>query len=283
MDKQVVLMVNSECNSKCKHCYISYKGHREPANVLELVDRFHDQGYKVTIAGSETLLNREYLRAYKRVGQKYLLTNGILLLEYPEIIEELCQNGIEEIHMSLHFGIQRDLESVSEENVIQALKIAKKGRLKTIILTTITQRNYRDVLNMCEKAFLMGVDGIKFIRYIDSCGKLTDTSQKIEDYTRREFFDLIDSARDLYDKDRFKILIHGNFGPKKGSKGEQLSKCNRYCPAGIDLFAIDPNDNVYGCPFLMKFPIGRVSNGRIIVDRRLYEGRRDRCLTDYVL
>lgn len=283
-NKQVVIMVNSECNARCKHCYLSYKGHRKVENTIELVDRFHGQGYEVIIAGSEILLNPEYLKAYKRAGQKYLLTNGILLSRNPKIVGELRRYGIEEVRISLHFNIQEDLKSVPERIVKEAINNAKRKGLRIKISTVITRDNHRKVLDMCKKARDLGSDGIKFIRFINSGrARRSGFQSNLSKRERKKFFEMIDYARSLYSKNKFKVLIHGNFGPKPGSRGERLSKCNRYCSAGIDLFAIDPNDNVYGCPFLMKHPIGKLLHGRIIIDKDLCNGKRDGCLADYLL
>jgi len=283
-NKQIVLMVNSECNNGCKHCYLLYKGHREVKNTLELVDKFHSQGYGVIIAGSETLLNRGYLKAYERVGQKYLLTNGILISQSPEVVDELCQYGIKEVRISLHFSIQEDLKSVPERIVEKAISNAKKKGLRAKIATVITKNNHRNVLDMCKSAYDLGADGIKFIRFINSGrAKEFNFCSGLSEQERKKFFETVDSVRSLYPKDKFEILIHGNFGLKQGSRGEELSRCNRYCPAGINLFAVDPDDNVYGCPFLMGYQIGKLSEGKIIIDKDLCNGKRDRCLTDYLL
>jgi MoaA/NifB/PqqE/SkfB family radical SAM enzyme len=281
MEKRIVLMVNSECNSGCKHCYISYKSYREPENVLKLVDIFSDRGYKVITGGSEILLNQNYLKAYERAGQKYLLTNGILLSKHPEIPEQLRKYGIDEVRISLHFGIQEELGSVPEKVAEKAIENAKKSKMKTKIFTTVTKRNYKNVSDMCKKAYDLGVNGIKFIRYIDT-GNGKQKFLTVDEAARKEFFNLIESARKQYGKEELEIEIHGNFGPREGSKGEELSKKNEYCPAGLDFFIIDPEDNIYGCPFLMQFPIGKLLDGEILIDRNLSEGKRDRCLTDYL-
>jgi len=62
---RVILMVNSECNIRCRHCYLPYSGFREPVNTLETVRQLQSNGYSVGIAGSETLLN---LRVFKSIS-----------------------------------------------------------------------------------------------------------------------------------------------------------------------------------------------------------------------
>jgi len=277
-------MVNSECNHNCRHCYISYKGHRSPKETVKLVDRLTTQGYKVTIAGAETLLNLDYLKAYKRAGQDYILTNGLLLLERPEIFDKLNEYDIKKIEVSLHFGIQKDLNSVPEEIVAKVIDESKKRDFEIQINTTINQKNYRNVAYMCRGAYELEVDRIQFIRYVKS-GKARENTplRTVTEGERELFFDLVDAVKERYDKDDLYIKIHGNFGPKKGTEGEELSKCNTYCPAGKTFFAISPDNNVYGCPFLMEYPIGKLIRDGIDIEEELCSGKRDTCITDYLL
>ncbi|MDO8741265.1 MAG: radical SAM protein [Candidatus Woesearchaeota archaeon] len=285
MPKEIVIMANSECNigNKCKHCHISYKGHRKPKETVKLVEELTMQGFQVIIAGSEPLLNLSYLAAYEKAGQKYILTNGILLHKNPQIFDELHEHGIEEVKMSLHFGIQENLKSVPEEIVAKAVHEAKRRGFKVQISTTISQKNYRCVPDACKRSHELGADSIKFIRYIKSGKAIEDfSSSAISENERRTFFGLIDSAREMYDKDAIEIRLHGNFGPKKGTNGEELAKANSYCPAGNSFFVVSPDNAVYGCPFLMQQPIGKLTKYRVHIDRELCSGKRDKCLTDYL-
>lgn len=293
MNKKVILMVNSECNAPCKEklCYIPYTGHREPEEAVNLVDELVAQGHNVIVAGSEPTLNIGYLPAYKKAGQKYLRTNGILISQKSELLEEIKKHGIQEIQTSLHFGIQENVKSVPEETVSKAIQESKKRELKVQISTTISKENYKDVLYMCSRAYELGADYIEFIRYVKSGRARVDSASETVGKEEREvFFELVGYARKLYGKDVLRIKIHGNFGPRNRSKGEELSKCNEYCPAGKDFFAVSPDNLVYGCPFLMEpqFAIGRLEGSKIKIDedllyKRLCSGKRNRCITDYLL
>ncbi len=277
----VVLMVNDRaaCNISCTHCYLPYKGARSPEDVLQLVKKLKIRFEKVMIAGSEPLLNVEYLKAYQVAGQKHLLTNGIALNQNPELFDQLHQYGIEELQISLHFGIQTSLGSVPRHIVEKVAREAIERGFTVQISVTITSENYRGVENMCKETHAIGVQAIKFIHYVKSGSAHEDNQMELTTNQKDEFFSLVDLVRKEYQKSALDVRIHGNFGPKKGSKGEKMAECNAYCPAGSTLFTIDPNDNVYGCPFLMEHPIGRIDSDAILIERDPFNGIRDICRT----
>jgi MoaA/NifB/PqqE/SkfB family radical SAM enzyme len=278
----IVLMVNDKeaCNMSCTHCYLPYEGSREPEDVVQLVEKLKSD-YKLVIAGSETLVDLGYLEAYEKAGQKYILTNGVLLAQKPEIYDELKEHGIEEIRISLHFGIQKDLHSVPEAVVRKVVKEAKERDFEVQVSITVTPENYHLVHEMCKEAHEMNADTIGFLKYLKLGSAVNEDRDLLSVQQREEFFKLIQQARAQYEKDVLEICLHGNFGPRKGSKGEILATKNEYCPAGNKTFAIDPEGNIYGCPFLMNEPIGSLTeNFKLNIVKVLCNGERHKCLTD---
>lgn len=279
---KVVLMVNDKaaCNLNCACCYLPYEGTRDPAAVLRIIDNLQAQ-YRIAIAGSEILTDLRYLEACRKIGQKYILTNGLLLDRQPWLFDILQEYGIEEIQISLDFKSQKGGRGTAKTMVERVVCMAKEKGFWVRITCIVTPENYQEVEQMCDQVKEMGADAIFFIRYVKSGSAKTQDKETLTDEQIDDFFKRVDMARKRFRKDEFDIRINGNFGPKKGSKGEKLSKDNQYCFAGRTLFAIDPNDNVYGCPYLMdtKTPIGKlIDESRIEISRDLCDGQRSKCL-----
>lgn len=280
----VLLFVNSRCNTRCKHCYLSYTGERDPKDALKMTKRLQGGGHEVQIAGSETLLNPDYLKTYKQTGQGYLLTNGMILDQDKSLYDSLEKHGIEELVFSLHFDIQKDLKSVPEDLVARVIKEAKIRGFRIGVYTVITSANYGSLASMCERSVRLGIDELLLLRFV-SAGR--GSALKRMALTPEEvaaFFKNLVKTRKKYPKSVLEIRAEGNFGPRPGSKGEKLAKENKYCPAGIDFVAIDPRNNVYGCSFLMQpeNKIGICRDGEIIIEKDLLGGRRDTCIAHLI-
>jgi len=277
-------MVNDKqaCNAHCAHCYIPYDGVREPQAVASLVDRLRSN-YQILIAGSETLVDVRYLEAYEKAGQQYILTNGILLHSQPRLYERLKEHGINELRVSCHFSVQQALHSVPLSIVSDVVRKAKERAFHVVLFTTVIAKNHKEIREMCDQASEMGADGIKFINYVKS-GRARGEGRCILGKDQKEnVFRTVVEARESYSREVLNIQLHGNFGPRAGSKGEAMAARNEYCPAGRNLFVLHPNDQVSACPFLMDHPIGALLDGtNLRINRGLNEGQRRECLIDFL-
>jgi len=281
---KAVLMVNSACNNRCEHCYLQYSGSRTPKDTLDTVKQLQGEGLEVVIAGSETLLDLGYLESYKQTGQRYILSNGVILHQDKSIYKKLEDTGIELIQLSIQSGMEDRLKSVPEMIVAGVLREAREHGFKTQVNTTITSENYSHVKEMCDAAKAYGASKIKFLKFA-AVGRAKDMTQlEPTEGQVTEFFRLIDESRKSYSKSELEIRPYGNFGPRLGTKGEQLARENRYCPAGVESVAIAPDNLVYACVIMMdkKDAIGRYENGKIIIDKNLFGGRRDKCLLQLI-
>ncbi len=276
---KIALFVNSNCNAKCSHCYISYSGSRSPEDTLKTVKHLQGQEHEVIITGSETLLNLGYLQSYQQAEQKYLLTNGLLLHKNKSLYEIIKKHSIEELRLSLHFGIEDELKAVPEKVVAKVLKDAKEKGFKTQVAVTITSNNYQNIGEMCKQVVEYGANSVQFFRFVGRGRGESLLDQSLSEEQVQEFFDQVVELRHFY-KDSLRIKPFGNFGPRKGSKGERMSEENNYCPALNDFIVISPDNNIYGCPFLMgsEHIVGRYQGGQILIEKDLMGKKRDKCL-----
>lgn len=276
----VVLMLNSECNARCRHCYVSYSGRRDPAEALATVKKLRAAGHKVIVAGSETLLDPRYLEAYRAARQDYILTNGIILDKDKSLYRKLKKNGIRWIFFSLHFGIEKDLRSVPEKLVARAMKEAVRRGFGVTVETIVNPKNYACIGEMCRRADKYGASEIMFYRIVPIGRAANLYGHTLTPEQISAVFEQVVAERKKYKKSVLCIRFSGSFGPRLGPRSKALVKENRYCPIGRELVTIDPNNNVYGCPLCIRPEgvIGRYEDGKIIMTRDLFGGRRDTCI-----
>lgn len=276
--REVTIMTCSNCNAKCRHCYISYEGNFEQRDLYSLCENLI-QEYRVLLNGTEILLHPEYFESLKLVGQNFLLTNGIELERNPDIIKQLAEVGIKYIGMSYHFGIHSDISTVKEQIIEGNISRLQEYGIGTDLRVTINSHNYKLIQQMCEKAISLKATGIKFTNYMQMGAALQLERENIlSEGQISEFLKLFEQARRIYPKDQLLIRRCGSFG-------ENCVNCNAKfsCTAGRESVVITPDLNVYPCFFLAKkgMEIGYVENGKIIIDYPIeHDGKK--CLAKEV-
>lgn len=276
--ENVVIMTCSNCNAKCKHCYISYKGNFNSDELNKLVNTLSKK-YKVQLNGTEIILHPEFFPILKSLNQKSIMTNGIEIFKNPAIVDELIKYGVSEISMSYHLGIHKDISTVNEDIVLSNIKFLKEKGIRPKIMVTIDKDNYNQIEDMCDYAYRLGVDYIKFTNYLQM-GKasLLDKKNILNANQKSVFFEQLRKVREKYDKKDLTIKRCGSFGIDNKCK-----KCNFNCFAYNDLVVITPDLNVYPCIFLAipGYEIGKVINGKIMLNEKYYNNG-DKCLASEI-
>lgn len=273
---RVILMACSKCNVACKHCYIGYTGNRTPEELKELAKYYSDKFKIVRIDGAEPLVDLGYLPSYKIVGQDWIMTNGLRIFNEPEIIEMLKDNGIKNVFMSYHFGIQDSLNGITKEMLDSVIKMLDDKGLRVVLMTTITNKNVKDTLKICDTAYNLGASGIEFNKiFIQGRAKnLSNIGLNKNDYDT--FFTQLQEARDKYDINDLEVRRSGTFGK------DTVYEPNRFqCSAGVKKVCITPDDKVYGCTCICKpgYEVGELVDGEIYLYSD-FENDRTWCLGD---
>lgn len=115
--------INTECNFKCIHCYVSDKLHTPKHTNMSIsdfklaIDRVLEYGIKkIHIIGGEPLIHPYFMQCMKSSLHKFdfsvLFTNGYLLDK--NIISQLKQLNISQIDISLYSTIEEEYEKVTQ-------------------------------------------------------------------------------------------------------------------------------------------------------------------------
>ena len=258
--ERVILMACSKCNVACTHCYIGYTGNRTPDELEELCKYYSNKYNIVRIDGAEPLVDLGYLKSYKIVGQDWIMTNGLRIYREPEVIDLLKENGIKTVFMSYHFGIQDSLNGINNEMLNKVIRMIREKGLRVVLMTTITNKNAHEALNICDQAHDLGASGIEFNKiFIQGRAKnLSNIGLSKDDYD--SFFKGIKEARDKYDINDLEVRRSGTFGC------DTVYEPNRFkCSAGVKKVCITPDNHVYGCTCICKpgYEVGEIHDGEI--------------------
>ena len=261
-DGEVVKILScSDCNVKCKHCYISFKGNFTEEKLMEVVNSLVKK-FEVRINGTEPLLHREYLKALKKTKQELILTNGLVFKDNYDYISELLNYDINTIGISYHFDFHDSISVVSRDYLDSLFKEIIKRGLNVQVMTTITSSNYLKINEYCEYCYNNGIKKIRFTNFIrQGNANNLDEGLILSDTERYIFFKEIDEMREKYPKNILEIQRCGSFGNNKNSK--KTFNCN----AGVGSVVLTPDLVVYPCLFFAKpgNEIGYYNDGNIYI------------------
>ncbi len=263
----VKIMSCSNCNTKCKHCYISYKGSFTPDDLFEVVSALNKK-YEIKINGTEPLLTPGYLNSFKEAKEKIVLTNGLVFKNNTSYLKDIKEAGIERVCISYHFDLH-DLISFVDKNYLRELfPVVRSYGLNLEIMTTISSVNYNKVLEYCQKAVEMGANYIHFTNYmVQGEAKKGDKSLMMTDEQRMEFFRQLMQARAKYDKSVLTITRCGTFDKNPFQENGGNFRCLAY----NEMVVLTPELKVYPCNFQASpgNEIGYYENGKIYVQEGL--------------
>lgn len=259
---RVIIMTCSDCNTRCKHCYISYKGNFDDEKLYQICNDLSER-YWVQLNGTELLLHPDYFKSLELVKQNFLLTNGIQFQKNSDLIQEIARIGIRYVGMSYHFGIHNDISSVSQKIVEDNIPKLSEAGIVTDMRVTITRDNLELIPEMCKKTIELGAKRIKFTNYmLMGAAEALSPNNVLRENDLKRFFEILEQERRKYPKELLRIRRCGTFGNDCNGR-----KCNFNCPAGKNTVVMTPDFNIYPCIFLTKpgYEIGKMIDGKIII------------------
>ena len=253
---KIIIMCCSKCNLSCDHCYISYNGNRDANELFELVKKLKEK-YEVVLNGAEVLTNLDYLKAYQEIGQKYILSNGLVFYENPNIIDILKLYGLESVSISYHFGIHDKISLIKSYMLEEVFELLKQNNYNFRLMTTITSNNYMMLEEMCDKSIELGAKGLYLTNYILQGNAIKHKNDKfvLNAEQINAFFEQLMRCRAKYSKDELLIERDAGFGKNDLSNHDHFM-----CPSINNQVILTPDNNLYPCIFLAKpgYEIGKL-------------------------
>jgi len=271
--KSIKIMTCSNCNMKCKQCYIAYKGNFKSKQLFDVV-KLLKKKYEILLNGTEPLLN-SYLDSYKISNEKTILTNGLLFKNNLNLVDEIKAAGITRICMSYQYDIQKDIQSVDLNYLDEIFpKIRQKG-IDVEMMCTITSKNYQQLDEICKKAISLNANYLYLIEYMYQGNAQTqmDGDLKLTDDMRNEFFHNLKKVREKYNKHDLYIYRSANMG------NDKINNKNVVCEAGTNIVTMTPDYKIYPCNLMIddKFCIGYFDGQKVYIDK----DKRDKICSDY--
>lgn len=285
--KRVPLMVNwaitGRCNLRCIHCYGGYgvvqKDELSTDIVKNTIDELKKMGTKrINIEGGEPLLREDIKEIIDYVHKKNIeisvCTNGILLGEYVDFLKEkvdlvvLSLDGCEECHDSIR-------GKGNFEKVIKALDVCKKNSVRTLIFSSMIDKNIHDIDFLIDTAkkynvyitFNLVVAKLKGSGVREKLNKISD-----EDY-KTAFSKILEHKKSgapiFYSENNLRQIINWPSFTHEILYEDDLKKIAQKdkeylipCYAGINCCYIECNGDVYPCSEVVGLlDVGNIGKG----------------------
>ncbi len=248
------------CNLKCEHCYRDAGG-KDPnelttAEGKDLLLEIVKAGFKIAIlSGGEPLLRKdifELISYAASVGLRPVLgTNGVLFT--PEIVAKLKAAGATRVGISLDskdYRVHDDFrkQKGAWEKTVEAMRMCKQGGLDFQVHTTVTQRNYKEIIEITDFVTSLGAKA-HHIFFLVPTGRGKEISEvfigskEIQEVLEKVLNKQKETAIEL------KPVCAPQFIPMAKKMGIPL-RFQRGCLAGTDYCCILPNGDVHPCPYL---------------------------------
>jgi len=266
----VFFHILTNCNLKCKHCYINKKQHGKNTLPLETIEAWlkvfasKNKNANVIFLGGEPTLHPDLSLAIKKakaLGYDSITvdTNGYL---FYDILSKVDPDVVDYFSFSLD-GVTRETNDMirgkgSYDNCIAGLKKAILRGFTTSLIYTVSQMNLHEIDRIAPLLKDLGVDRF-FIQVIGIRGKSAENSQEKLQVSRNDWLEIIpDAAQKIA---RLGITVTY---PKVFLSPDEPFECAAKVAENYFIF---PNGRVYQCPLCEDFPLhSKVFKGNLLLD-----------------
>ncbi|SFR97249.1 radical SAM protein [Anaeromicropila populeti] len=255
---KVYFEITRRCNLKCVYCYNNsrndFKVELDKERIFELIDHFYDTGtFEIRLTGGEPTLHPDLfeLLAYLKKKDFFvsLATNGVW---NENLIRKISETDIKIIIVSLdgpeayHDSMRGKGTFSVVTNTIRELQRINKFALK--INTVLCKENKDYIEAIVKLADDLGVKGVNFAP-LRCSGRAANETNYGTPLTQSDMYEVVKKITELRKQCKVMIQTYYDILEEDNSTGTFPSSLlnNTSCAAGIEVAAINPFGEVYGC------------------------------------
>ena len=281
--KLVVLNLTTDCNMRCKYCYASagdrqnYMNYDTALKAVEELRRINNYGkVKVLFHGGEPLLCYDIIKKiiahYKELGLEkeidyYIQTNCVLLTE--DKIKYFKDNDVK-ISISIdgnnRFSNRCRILTNNKNSITyikKAIKYLNKNHVKINALAVLNKYNYNKIGEIIDFYVANNIYDFSFNYFIkggrgNENSYLSLSNEEVFEATKS----IIEKIEEYYKKGIKLNEKNVYYITKMYQTGSKHYMCaNSPCGAGLNIFGMTPNGDIYPCDDLSsvdKFFLGNI-------------------------
>ncbi len=261
--KNIFFHILTNCNLKCRHCYINKEQHGSQTLPLEIVCRWldafteGDADANLVLLGGEPTLHpdlADIVKAAKDKGYSSVTidTNGYL---FNDIIHKVTPREVDYFSFSLDGPTADEHDRIrgrgSFATCVAGIEAARKKGFNTSLIYTVSSGNLKGLEGMVPLVKKLSIDRF-FIQVIGLRGKSAgskagDGEHDIQQVTDQEWMHIIPHVAEQIADDGIAVTY-----PKVYLGPEEFFACAGKVADNCFIF---PNGRVYRCPLCEDFPV----------------------------
>jgi len=140
------IAITSRCNLDCEYCYLSNDKSNELTTQewIKTFDKISDQGIKwVQLTGGEPLMREDIWEILRECDKKF---DKVILATNATLIDNEISRKLSELkHLILYISLNNWEENQERQSKIEIIKNLKKDGNSVVVLTTISNENFKDI------------------------------------------------------------------------------------------------------------------------------------------
>ena len=255
---KVYFEITRRCNLKCEYCYNNsrsdFSSELSKEQIIRTVDELYRLGtFEIRLTGGEPTLHPDFFEIVEYIEKKgffiSLATNG---LWNDEMIHKVKNTSIKIVIISLD-GPEDYHDSVRGKGTFEAarntiLRLSNSKQISIKINTVLCKENEKYIEDIINIADSLGVQAVNFAP-LRHAGRANGKMNRKTVLTSEEMFSAIKKIREVRKYCRAKIQTYFDIleTPDKSYQFPSSLINEKSCAAGIEVAAISPFGEVYGC------------------------------------
>lgn len=254
---KVYFEITRRCNLKCKYCYnnshMDFSKELGKEQIFKLIDELYNAGtFEIRLTGGEPTLHPDFFEIVKYINDKdFFLSLGTNGVWSEELTQEIIKSNIRTIIISLD-GTEIYNDRSRGKGTFKAI-VSTINKLKTLspatlkINSVLCRENKDHIDEIISLADFLGIDGVNFAPLRIS-GRATESIYGTP-LTASEMYSVVTKITELRKQCKVKIQTYFDIieSPALSEKFPSSLLNNKSCAAGIEVAAISPFGEIYGC------------------------------------
>ncbi|HEX2926434.1 MAG TPA: radical SAM protein [Ruminiclostridium sp.] len=254
---KVYFEITRRCNLKCVYCYnnshFDFSKELAKDKIFRLIDELYEAGtFEIRLTGGEPTLHPDFFEIIKYIKDRdffiSLGTNGVW---NDEMIQKVGEAGIRIVIISLD-GTEEYNDRSRGKGTFKAIintisKLKQFGNITLKINSVICKENKNQLDRIITLSDELGIDGVN-LAPLRVSGRAADAGYGTP-LTPEDMYSVVSKVTELRKSCKVKIQTYYDIieAPDFLKKFPSSLLNNRSCAAGIEVAAISPFGEIYGC------------------------------------